>query len=335
LALITKIDTFSASFNQFYNINLICFMKNIAIGSDIGGSHISCAAIDLTTGKLMKETLSEREVDNQASADEIISVWSSALAEAIGKVPSGSVKGIGFAMPGPFDYVKGICYIKGVAKYENLYGVNVHDEIAKHLNVPDDFLIRFMNDASGFAVGEAWAGSASSYSRSISITLGTGFGSAFISDRIPIVDGPLVPKYGCFFHLPYKDGIADDYFSTRGLLGRYKKATGKDLQGAKELAFLASTDKVAHDLFIDFGENAAKFLAPWLTKFDAEILVIGGNISGAYNLFGDALTETLRKENCSSKVALSSLKEDAAMLGGAFLLDDDFWKAVQHALPLM
>ena len=62
--------------------------------------------------------------------------------------------------------------------------------------------------------------------KSLSITLGTGFGSAFISDRIPIVDGPLVPKIGCVYHLPYRDGIADDYFSTRGLLGRYKKHYG-------------------------------------------------------------------------------------------------------------
>ena len=47
-----------------------------------------------------------------------------------------------------------------------------------------------MNDASAFAVGEAWAGSASDFNRSLSITLGTGFGSAFISNHIPIVDGP-------------------------------------------------------------------------------------------------------------------------------------------------
>ena len=118
-------------------------------------------------------------------------------------------------MPGPFDYVKGICYIKGVAKYENLYGFNITDAISSHLNVPDGFLIRFMNDASSFAVGEAWAGSAIKAVRSLSITLGTGFGSAFISNKIPIVDGPEVPKIGCVYHLPYKDGIADDYFSTR------------------------------------------------------------------------------------------------------------------------
>lgn len=309
--------------------------KNLAIGTDIGGSHISCAAIDLVSGKILKDTLTERSVDNQASAKTIIDTWSNAISSAMAKVPVDRVKGIGFAMPGPFDYVKGICYIRGVAKYENLYGINVTDAISENLDIRDGFLIRFMNDASAFAVGEAWAGSASEYDRSLSITLGTGFGSAFISNRIPIVDGPQVPKLGCIYHLPYRDGIADDYFSTRGLLHRYKKLTGKELSGVKELASLAETDKLVADLFTDFGDNAGLFLAPWLKKFEAEILVIGGNISHAYNLFGDVFEERLKKENCSCKVALSKLKEDAALLGSAYLLDDDFWKSVQHALPLM
>ena len=213
--------------------------KNIAIGADIGGSHITCAAIDLISGNILRDTISEREVNNQAPAKDIIGVWADALSGSLKKVPSENVKGIGFAMPGPFDYVKGICYIKGVAKYENLYGINVQEAIAEALKVPEDFLIRFMNDASSFAVGEAWAGSATNARKSLSITLGTGFGSAFISDRIPIVDGPLVPKIGCVYHLPYRDGIADDYFSTRGLLGRYKNITGKELKGVKELAALA------------------------------------------------------------------------------------------------
>lgn len=309
--------------------------KNIAIGADIGGSHITCAAIDLDSGKILRNTLAERAVNNQAPADDIIGVWADALAESLKKVPFENVKGIGFAMPGPFDYVKGICYIRGVAKYENLYGVNVSEAIAKGLQVPDDFLIRFMNDASSFAVGEAWAGSATKEKRSLSITLGTGFGSAFISERIPIVDGPLVPKIGCVYHLPYRDGIADDYFSTRGLLGRYEKITGKELKGVKELAALSSSEKIVMDLFTDFGDNLALFLAPWLSGFEAEILVIGGNISHAYNLFGDVFESRLKRENCSSRVALSKLKEDAALMGSAYLLDDGFWKSVQHALPLM
>ena len=309
--------------------------KNIAIGVDIGGSHISCAAIDLLTGKILRETLTERAVNNQAQANVIIAVWSEALSGVLSKVPLEKVKGIGFAMPGPFDYVKGICYIKGVAKYENLYGLNIKDNISNSLNVPAGFLIRFMNDASSFAVGEAWAGSAAKFTRSLSITLGTGFGSAFISDRIPIVDGPDVPKLGCVYHIPYLDGIADDYFSTRWFLSRYKSITGKELSGVKELAELAATDKVVRDLFTEFGDKAALFLAPWLKKFKAEILVIGGNISHAYSLFGDVFEARLKKENCKCEVALSKLKEDAALMGSAYLLDDNFWKSVQHALPLM
>ena len=103
----------------------------------------------------------------------------------------------------------------------------------------------------------------------------------------------------------------------------------------KELAALAASDRMVSDLFTDFGDNAGQFLAPWLKKFRAEILVIGGNISHAYNLFGDVFESRLKKENCDCKVALSKLKEDAALLGSAYLLDDNFWISVQHALPLM
>src|SRR5665647_1163648 len=132
--------------------------QSIAIGADIGGSHISCAAIDLLTGKILKETITGREENNQKQAGVIIAVWAEAVSEVLSRVPIGKVKGIGFAMPGPFDYVKGISYIRGVAKYENLYGFNITDAISGSLGINDDFLIRFMNDASSFAVGEAWAG---------------------------------------------------------------------------------------------------------------------------------------------------------------------------------
>ncbi len=309
--------------------------RDLAIGADIGGSHISCAAVNVNSGKILKETLAGREVDNKADADSILGVWSDALSEVLAKVSPERVKGIGFAMPGPFDYVKGISYIKGVTKYEKLYGINIGDAIAFKLKMADNFLIRFMNDASSFAVGEAWSGSAAHANRSLSITLGTGLGSAFISGRIPVVDGPEVPKLGCIYHLPYREGIADDYFSTRWFTSRYKSATGKEIKGVRELAEMAGTDKTASELFRDFGNRLAIFLAPWLIGFKAEMLVVGGNISLAYDHFGKIFEATLRKEKCSCKVALSSLKEDAAILGSAYLLDDEFWTSIQHALPLM
>ncbi len=309
--------------------------QNLAIGVDIGGSHISCAAIDLESFRILRETVTERAVDNKAPADDIIGVWSQALSDIIKKIPANSLKGIGFGMPGPFDYVRGISYIRGVAKYEHLYGCNVKEEISKKLDFPEDFPIRFMNDVSVFAVGEALVGKAAKVNRSMSITLGTGFGSAFIDNKIPIVDGPEVPKLGCVYHLPYGDNIADDYFSTRWFLGSYKKMKGKELSGVKELADLASTDKEVMDLFTRFGNDLALFLVPWLIRFKAEIVVVGGNISHAYNLFGGVFENRLKSEGSSCKVALSELKEDAALIGSAYLMNEGFWKSVQHALPLM
>jgi glucokinase len=309
--------------------------RNIAIGTDIGGSHITCAAIDLSSGKILRDTVTEREVNNQAHANVIINVWTETLSDALSKVPAEKVKGVGFAMPGPFDYVRGICYIRGVAKYENLYGFNISDAIASSLEADENFLIRFMNDASSFAVGEAWAGCTSKVNRSLAITLGTGFGSAFISNNIPVADGPDVPKLGCVYYIPYKDGIADDYFSTRWFLERYKALSGKEIKGVRELADIAANDKVAAGLFTEFGTELGVFLAPFLKKFNAEMLVIGGNISNAYNLFGDVFESSLKKEQCICRVALSELKENAALLGSAYLLDDSFWESVQHALPLM
>jgi glucokinase len=284
---------------------------------------------------VLHETRTEKAVDNKAEANKIIGVWVQAISEVIGKVPRNSLKGIGFGMPGPFDYVKGISYIRGVAKYEKLYGCNVKNAISDNLNLHDNFPVRFMNDVSTFAVGEALVGKAGKADRSVSITLGTGLGSAFVANRIPIVDGPEVPKLGCVYHLPYGDNIADDYFSTRWFIGRYKQITGRELKGVKEFAEIAGTDKVVADLFTEFGTNLGVFLAPWLKRFKAEIVVVGGNISHAYNLFGDIFERSLEKEGCNCKVALSELKEDAAFIGAAYLLDEKFWKDIQHALPLM
>jgi glucokinase len=310
-------------------------MQNIAIGADIGGSHISCAAVDLPKGIVLRKTFAERPVNNQAQASEIIAVWASCLAEVLGKVDAKAVRGIGFAMPGPFDYVNGISFIRGVAKYENLYGFNIADAIVSSLRVAENFKVRFMNDASSFAVGEAWAGKAKDVKRSISITLGTGFGSAFIKDRIPVVDGSEVPKLGCVYHLPFKGNIADESFSTRWFIGSYHKTTGIELKGVKELADRASSEEYAMSLFTEFGNNLGLFLTPWINRFKAEKLVIGGNISYAYNLFGNVFEERLKKDGAGCRVEISELKEDAALLGSAYLFDNNFWKAVQHALPLM
>ena len=309
--------------------------KQYSIGVDIGGSHITCAAIDMEKREIKRNTIAERSVDNKGTADEIIKRWSEALSETLDRAGRKNIKGIGFAMPGPFDYVNGICLIKGVPKYEKLYGTNVGEAISKALKISPEIPVRFINDASSFAVGEAWAGKASESHRSMAITLGTGLGSAFIADKVPVVTGDLVPDLGCVYHISFRDGIADDYFSTRWFIKKYGELTGKSSSGVKDVAEAAEYDDRVRNIFIEFGLSLASFLSPYLNKFGAEVLVLGGNISRAYDLFGPAMEDEMRRQNCTTIPLLSDLKEDAALLGSAYLLDDSFWSSVRGSLQYM
>ncbi|MCG8311225.1 MAG: ROK family protein [Cytophagales bacterium] len=310
--------------------------KEIAIGVDIGGSHISCAAYDLKKRRFLEDTFAESDLDNHASADEIVSVWGDTIKKTMLLAGTQHVDGIGFAMPGPFDYEKGISLFTGQnEKYENTYGLNVPDALRSYLGLPDDFKVRFINDATAFAIGEDRMGQAREVSNSLSITLGTGFGSAFIKDGLPVLEGEAVPKLGCLWHLPFEDGIADDYFSTRGFLNRYEKATGTVLPGVKQLAELAETDKLAKSLFDDFGLKLGRFLKPWIERFGIEMLVIGGNISHAYALFEQPLNDFLNEEGLSMKISISELKETASFIGSAILVDDSFYTEVKPLLKNM
>jgi glucokinase len=310
-------------------------MSNYAIGVDVGGSHLSCAAVDLGKQVFFENSFSTVHIDNKASSDEILSGWVKALLQTIQKMEADTLSGIGFGMPGPFEYDKGIARFAQVEKYYSLNGIDVADELTRRLNLASTVPLRFMNDASAFATGEAWMGSASHVANSVSITLGTGFGSAFVSDGVPVVEGEKVPRLGCVWHLPYKEGIADDYFSTRWFVKRYKEETGIDVDGVKPIADAAVSNETAMSLFIEYGNNMGEFFSPWLKKFDAGVLVIGGNIAGAYGLFGPNFEKALRINGVETEIKLSALKEDAAIIGSARMLNPEYWEKIGPILSKM
>lgn len=302
-----------------------------AIGVDIGGTHISCAALHLPEARLLEPTRSRATYTHDAPAETILKNWAKALNNTLAQIEHGSLAGIGFAIPGPFDYRNGTSKMEH--KFKNLLDVHIPTALTPLLQTEQDLTMRFLNDASSFAVGEAWVGEGKPFQRLVAITLGTGFGSAFTHDGVPVVRGKKVPKEGCLWHLPFKKGIADDYFSTRWFLEEYQKRGGEPLPGVKELMAKADTDAVARDLFEQFGANLAECLAGPLQTFEAEALVMGGNISHALPHFGDAFRAGLEKQGVSVQIALSKLKESAALIGSARLLDDVFWEKAPEELP--
>ena len=310
--------------------------RKLAIGVDVGGSHVSCAAFDLAAKQYLVHTFAEQQLDNHASAGTILGIWGDTIRQTMVSAGYENISGIGFAMPGPFDYRRGISLFTGRNdKYEQTYGLNVPTKLRQYLGRPASLRIRFINDATAFAIGEDRVGKAAGVSASLSITLGTGFGSAFIRDGLPVLTGDQVPEQGCLWHLPFEDGIADDYFSTRGLISRFREKTGGSLQGVKQMADLALTDQTARSLFDDFGLKLGQFLDPWIRRFSLEMLVMGGNISRAYPLFETALKGYLEAEKIPMEVAVSELKDKASIIGSADLIEESFYERVMPLLQYM
>ncbi|TWO34683.1 ROK family protein [Seonamhaeicola sediminis] len=311
-------------------------MKNIAIGVDVGGSHISCMGFDLENQQLLPDTFSENCIDNHAMPNAIIQAWGTVIKHSIAKIGVNNVAGIGFAMPGPFDYLNGIsCFNGQNGKYEHTYGMNVRERLTEFLNLSQPVKIRFINDATAFALGEAKFGKAKTYKSILSITLGTGFGSAFIKNGVPVVHGNEVPQGGCLWHLPFENSVADDYFSTRGLINRFEQKTGYKCEGVKDIVALCGTNTDAKQLLEDFGEKMASFLHPWIRKSNVEVIVLGGNISRAYPLFGKSLKSYFNSVDLRVDIVVSDLKEKSAFMGSAILIDNKTYDTILPVLQKM
>lgn len=306
--------------------------ENLSIGVDIGARHVYCAALDLQRGELVAGSDSRLSLDSFADADTIFNTWARALESTLSRIDVGQLSGIGFAMPGPFDYKNGISRMEH--KYPRLNGREISSELRSRVNFPENTRVRFLNDASAFAVGEAWLGKGSCCRRVLAITLGTGLGSAFIVDGTPVVSGDEVPAEGSLWPLPFRYGNADQFFTTRWFVKAHVDRLGGKVSGAKEVADLAeSGDAAALAIFDRFGTNLAEFLAPWLRKFGAEVVVIGGRITRAYRFFGPVMEKELLAEGIEQPIKISEKKERFALIGAARLSDDAFWENVSAQLP--
>lgn len=299
------------------------------IGADVGGSHISACLFEHSDNVLITDSLVERKVNKNASREEILSEWADVIRNTQ-KTARQKIKGIGLAMPGPFDYYNGISLIKGVEKFESLYQVNIREALAEKCSLhPSE--IRFINDASAFTIAETHIGEARNFNRCVGITLGTGFGACFSENGKPVLTRNDVPPGGFLFDKFYGDKIADEIFSTRGLINAYFDKTGIRCDSVLQLALKAEKDPAALKTFIDFGQHLGTFLLPYLSTFHANVLVIGGNISRASHLFSESLHQQLDGYH----IYVSNHGEKAAMIGAAKLLDDDYYKQIEQTLKEM
>jgi glucokinase len=286
---------------------------------EIGGSHLTAAIVDPvppTIGPVFRAAL-----DPTSPAVQIVSSMAAAARRVLNETLAvSSLISWGIAIPGPFDYASGIGKFTGVGKFENLHGVALGRALARQMDPPPRSLT-FVNDAEAFLLGEWWAGAASGFERCVGLTLGTGVGSAFLRDGTVIDCGPSVPPAGHAYRLHIYGRPLEDVVSTRAIIRQYQWARPDAVppDGVRAVAELArSGDPVARAVINEAFTALGRAFAPWLDRFEAQVLVVGGSMTTAWDLIGPALHDGLNPAPGGAvQVRKSRNSESAALLGAA------------------
>ncbi len=285
---------------------------NCIIALDVGGSSVKSALV--AAADRTNITVTSTPINSRSDRHTILSTLRQTVQKHLLELTQRNALclGIGVGFPGPCDYASGTVLVKGVEKYEALYGLNLRDELRTELN-GHDLPIRFQNDAVCALVAEARYGKGKPCKRLLGIVLGTGTGSAFIVDGKQVVTGQGVPISGYLYAEPFAGTTADEMFSTRGLQARLSSVDKSiSIQNAAQRA--RSGDKQLSDVFAEFGQDLGLFLTPYATGFQADALIVLGGIAQTGDLFGETL-----KRHLPVPFYQGSFQDKAGVLGASLL----------------
>jgi predicted NBD/HSP70 family sugar kinase/mannose-6-phosphate isomerase class I len=291
--------------------------QSLIAGIDIGGSHISGAII--LEGKLVSGSYKKIAIDAQASSQKIIDNIVGLL-QALMISSDTSFSGIGISIPGPFDYENGVSKMVSPGKFEHLFGLHIEQLIRTRLSLLDDIPILFENDATCFLLGQVNNAFGKKYDKVIGLTLGTGLGSVFFSKGKVVVNDPLVPPDGHIYNLPFADGLAEDYASVRWFISSYELQSGSKVNNVKEIFDRCEQDPVARKLFAIFGKNLALILLERIKLFQPDAIVLGGNISRAYQYFLPSIQEVFKSNAIATVIVIAEQAEENTLLAAASLV---------------
>ncbi|OZM84007.1 ROK family protein [Pseudonocardia sp. MH-G8] len=272
---------------------------------EIGGTHVSAA---LLAPPWVAERVHRSPLRADGTSAQIVEDLRRSAA-VLGPQPGARW---GVAIPGPFDYTAGIGRFTGVGKFDSLRGFALGDVLTRELDAAG---IVFVNDAHAFGVGEWRAGTTRGHDRVLVLTLGTGVGSCFLDRGIPVESGPDVPPEGRADLLTIDGAPLEDTVSRRALLARAGDAPDVDVRHLAERALAG--DAAAQVLFTDAFTALGHALAPWVRRFGASLVVVGGAVAASWDLVAAPLRAGLSGGRVDLPVVPAS-SAHAGLVGAAW-----------------
>lgn len=258
---------------------------SMVVTLDVGGTGIKASAFCKGRRLFPPRNYPSRSTED---AGTVISNLIEILDEAMAYAEGNRIDGIAMAFPGPFDYDLGIPLMRGLAKYESVYGMRIDREIVARR--PDyDVKFTFINDVAAYGIGAVARHGLCG--RTAAFTIGTGLGSAFLDGRKVLKGGEGVPENGWVYPIPFRSGTIDDCISARGLLDVARRVAGRAIDGLALDRAARNGDEKAAEAMREFGNLLCEALEPVLKSFCPDNVVLGGNISKSLDLFGTSFKE--------------------------------------------
>lgn len=316
-------------------------MEKRVIGIDVGGTNLRGALVG-TDGKIINR------MKIASDADKGIDAVIDNLVRLIKGIGGGEeVSAVGFGIPGIIDFKAGI-----ITQAPNICNVNnypIRENLRARLG--DAIPVIIENDANCAAVGEWWMGAGKDAGSLVMITLGTGVGGGIILDgklwrgadgmggevgHMTIYpDGPKCNcgNYGCLEVYSSATGIRrmvretlsdpDTKTALRELVkdedpGRIPEAVMKAAQDG---------DEAALGIWERFGTALGIGTASLVNILNVEMIVIGGGVSEAWEMFIDKALSELKRRALRApaervRVMKSVLGDDEGIIGASYLALD-------------
>jgi glucokinase len=309
----------------------------LVFAADLGGTHLRGALVD-QRGTIHVQL--KQETPKESSPDCIVKALVEAAADCQRQLGIDRIKVASILVPGTLDRKNEI-----VVHAPNLQSLD-HFSLKGALEGKFRLPVLLENDANAAAVGEMWLGAARGARNIICITLGTGVGGGIILDgklwrgsdgsageightTVDPFGGPQCKcgNTGCLEMFASATAIVR---MTRAGLNRFPKSMLQDQCLTAEKVYNAGKtgDELALEVFKSVGEYLGVAAANLINILGPEVIVIGGGVANAWDLFENHMREQIRMRAFPSlsqhvKIKPAECGDNAGLLGAARLAFDD------------
>jgi len=299
--------------------------KDYYIGIDVGGTKVLTALAD-EKGLILKKAQEPTEADK--GEEIIISNIKKSIDRVINNSPitKKEVKRIGIGSPGPLDLEKGLIIENSNLSWTNVPIVEILEEMT---GIP----VILENDANAAALGEKHFGAGREADNIVYITISTGIGGGIIINKKIYHGGKgnagevghmtLIPdsnyqcgcgNYGCFEAVASGTAIARRGREVlnkerESLIKNYSKNEPDNIDAPLIASAARAGDEQAIEIFKLTGRLLGIGISNVVNLFDPEIVLLGGGVMNAKDLFITELKASLQERALEANLKDLKVKE--------------------------